>query len=178
MRIEQRIVAAWASQLTDKIISDAINALQKMDSDDMLSGDSGLKNAWEEICAQVQGERSFFWEAYTETMESLLAGNVEVLDQDSRLALWAITDEGWNFLYDHHADDEDSVDIPVSNEEIVVVLMDKLLSKASDHESPSITRFLYQLDEFEDEEDEESYEDESDSQEVDNPDDEVGAASK
>lgn len=177
MRIEQHIVATWASQLTDKITSDAINALQQMDSDEMLSGDSGLKNVWEEICVQVQGEQSFFWETYIETMESLLAGNVELLDQGSHLALWAITDEGWNFLYDHHADDEGSVDVPINEEEIVVMLMDKLLSKAADYESPSITRFLYRLDEFDDEEDEEGeedYEDEPDSQEVDNPDGEVG----
>lgn len=179
MRIEQHIVAAWASQLTSKIIGDAINALQKMDSEEMLSGDSGLKNVWEEICVQVQGEHTFFWEAYIETMESLLSANAEPLDQGSRLALWSVTDEGWNFFYDHHADDEGSVDVLVNNDEIVSMLMDKLLSEASDYESPSITRFLDRFDEFEDEEDyeEEDDEDESDSQEVDDPDGEVGLAS-
>ena len=73
MRIEQHIVAAWATQLTDKIIHDAINTLTEMDSTAMLSGDSGLKNVWEEVCVQVQDEQSFFWDTYVETMESLLA---------------------------------------------------------------------------------------------------------
>lgn len=44
MRIEQHIVAAWAEQLADKLTQDVIDALQKMDSTAMLSGDSELKN--------------------------------------------------------------------------------------------------------------------------------------
>lgn len=71
MRIEQHIVAAWAAQISDKIIMEAIDALQKMDSDEMLSGNSGLKNVWEEVCVQVQDEQSFFWDTYVETIESL-----------------------------------------------------------------------------------------------------------
>ena len=87
MRIEQHIVAAWAKQLSDKLLKESISALEQMDSSEMLSGDdSGLKNVWEEICVQVQDEQSFFWDTYVETMESLLSGYVELLDRDARLS--------------------------------------------------------------------------------------------
>ena len=105
MRIEQHIVAAWARQLSDKLIKDSIAALEQMDANEMLSGDdSGLKNVWEEICVQVQQEESIFWDAYLETMEGLLTGFVELLDRDARMALWAVTDEGSDYVDDHQAD--------------------------------------------------------------------------
>jgi len=163
MRIEQHIVSAWAQQLTDKLIQDVIEALQKMDSAVMLSGDSGLKNVWEEVCVQVQGEQSFFWDSYVETMESLLAGYAEGLNSNARMALWAVTDQGWDYIADHHADDQGAAQVPVDMDAIVDMLKDKLLAVAADFSNQRVERFLArhedgydELDEDDDSEDEES----------------------
>lgn len=164
MRIEQHLVAAWASQLSDKLIKDAIQSLEAMDSQEMLSGDSGLKNVWEEICVQVQDEQSFFWETYVETIESLLAGYVEMLDANARLALWTLTESGQDYIDDCQTDDEAGLDIPVDADEIVSMLKDGLLSAAANHESRSISRFLQRhedgFDELEDDEEDDSEDDE------------------
>ncbi len=164
MRIEQHLVAAWASQLSDKLIKEAILSLEAMDSQEMLSGESGLKNVWEEICVQVQDEQSFFWGTYVEIMEELLAGHVEMLDVDARLALWTLTNSGWEYIDDHQADDAAGLDIPVAADEIVAMLMDRLLSAAANHESRSISRFLLRhedgFDELEDDEEDAPEEDE------------------
>lgn len=164
MRIEQHLVAAWASQLSDKLVKDAIQSLEAMDSQEMLSGDSGLKNVWEEICVQVQDEQSFFWETYVETIESLLAGCVEMLDANARLALWTLTESGQDYLDDHQTVDESVLDIPVDVDEIVAMLRDGLLSAAANYESPSISRFLQRhedgYDELEDDEEDDPEEDE------------------
>jgi hypothetical protein len=164
MRIEQHRVAAGASQLSDKLIKDAIQRLEAMNSQELLSGDSGLKNVWEEICVQVQGERSFFWEAYVETMEGLLGGYVEMLDANARLALWTLTESGQDYLEEHQADDEDGLDISVDIDEIVAMLMDGLLSAAANYESRSIRRFLQRheegFDELVDDEEDDPEEDE------------------
>lgn len=40
MRIEQHIVAAWASQLSDQLVKDASQSLKEMDSQEMLSGNT------------------------------------------------------------------------------------------------------------------------------------------
>lgn len=164
MRIEQHLVAAWASQLSDRLIKDAIQSLEAMESQEMISGYSGLKSVWEEICVQVQDEQSFFWETYVETMEGLLAGHVEMLDADARLALWTLTDSGRDYIDDHQADDEAGLDIPVDADEIVAMLMDGLLSAAANHESRSIRRFLQRheevFDELDDDEEDDPEEDE------------------
>lgn len=166
MRIEQHLAAAWASQLSERLIKDAIQSLEEMDSQEMLSGDSGLKNVWEEVCVQVQDEQSFFWETYVETMEGLLAGFVELLDANARLALWTLTESGREYIDDHQADDGAALDIPVDAVEIVAMLMDGLLSAAANHESPSISRFLQRhedgFDELDDDDDEDAPEDDED----------------
>lgn len=170
MRIEQHLVAAWASQLSDKLIKEAILSLEAMDSQEMLSGESGLKNVWEEICVQVQDEQSFFWGTYVEIMEELLAGHVEMLDVDARLALWTLTNSGWEYIDDHQADDEAGLDIPVAADEIVAMLMDDLLSAAANHESPSISRFLQRHEDgFDELEDDEDGGEDDDDQESDQP---------
>ena len=171
MRIEQHIVAAWSKQLIDKLIKESIAALEQMDANEMLSGDdSGLKNVWEEICVQVQGEESVFWDAYVETIESLLSGSVELLDRDECLALWANTDEGWEYVFDHHADEDGVADVPVSGDEIVNKLKDELLSAAANYSNSRISKFLSchddGYDDLEDDEvDDEDMDDESEDQE-------------
>lgn len=163
MRIEQHIVSAWAEQLAGKLIQDAIEALQKMDSAEMLSGDSGLKNVWEEICVQVQGEQSFFWDTYVETMEGLLEGYAELLNPDARMALWAVTDQGWDYIADHHADDQGAAQAPVEMDAIVDMLRGKLLAAAADFSNQRVERFLARhedgYDELDDDEEDEERED-------------------
>lgn len=167
MRIEQHLAAAWASQLSETLIKDAIQTLEEMDSQEMLSGDSGLKNVWEEVCVQVQDEQSFFWETYVETMEGLLAGFVELLDTNARLALWTRTESGRDYIDDHQADDEAALDIPVDAVEIVAMLMDDLLSAAANHESRSISRFLQRHEDGFDELDDDDEDDPEDDEDAD-----------
>lgn len=166
MRIEQHIVSAWAEQLAGKLIQDAIEALQKMDSAEMLSGDSGLKNVWEEICVQVQGEQSFFWDTYVETIEGLLEGYAELLNPDARIALWAVTDQGWDYIADHHADDQGAAQAPVEMDAIVDMLKDKVLAAAADFSNQRVERFLARhedgYDELDDDEEDEEGEDSDD----------------
>ncbi len=161
MRIEQHIVAAWAKQLRDKVIKNSIATLEQIDSNELLSGDdSGLKNVWEEICVQVQDEPSVFWDTYVETLESLLAECIELLDRDARLALWTVTDEGWDYLYDHYADDEGVGDVPLVEDEIVAKLKDELLAVAASFSNQRITKFLQRHEDGYDELEEEKDDDE------------------
>lgn len=159
MRIEQHIVSAWAEQLAGKLIQEAIEALQKMDSAEMLSGDSGLKNVWEEICVQVQGEQSFYWDTYVETMGGLLEGYAELLNPDARMALWAVTDQGWDYIADHHADVQGAPQVPVEMDAIVDMLKDKVLAAAADFSNQRVERFLAGHEDGYDELDDEDSED-------------------
>jgi len=77
MRIEQSITYAWALELKATCTQAVIAILQTMDGE-MLSGDSGLANVWEEICAQVQSEQSFDWPVYQGVMDSLVQAEVDL----------------------------------------------------------------------------------------------------
>ena len=115
MRIERSIAHSWATQLGSKVVKSGVAALKRKDTEQILSGeDSGLKNVWDEICVQVQSEESVFWGTYLETVEGILLGLVEALNRAERLALWAETDEGWDYVYDHR-DDEDGCNDPLKS---------------------------------------------------------------
>jgi hypothetical protein len=102
-----------------QILDATVKALIEMPYDDRLSGeDSELETVWEEICAQVQGEYSFYWDAYVETMRAYLAG----------------------FLDELSAAEKEEVMSESSDEEIVEALMSGLLARAADYESDNVSR--------------------------------------
>ncbi|QLH34329.1 MAG: hypothetical protein HWD62_19705 [Cyclobacteriaceae bacterium] len=61
----------------DKITIKIITQLRKLKGDHLLSGDSGLKNVWEEICAQVQGGDSYYHHEYQETANNFIKEELE-----------------------------------------------------------------------------------------------------
>ncbi|UVJ44300.1 hypothetical protein NVV94_01405 [Pseudomonas sp. LS1212] len=158
MRIEQQIVDAWATSLVIEVVSDVINVLEGMDA--VLSGDSGLANVWEEVCAQVRLGESLDWPIYEESIVDLLCAGVEELDRDAQLALWAVTDEGWDYIYDHHADEGGATGAPLDISDIVAKLKKDVLSAAADYESPSLHRYIWGKNDSKYDEDEEYDEDE------------------
>lgn len=141
------IVALYAARLGSQATSNVIRQLERMETS--LSGDSGLKNAWEEVCAQVQGEESIDWPAYVNIINELLYSVVEVLDMDAQLTLWAITEEGWDYIYDHHVD-RDAAGYPLNTDDIVTHLKGTVLSAAANYESPSLYRYIWGEDNPED----------------------------
>ena len=56
--------------------------------------DSGLRNSWEEICIQVQGERSLLWDMYDDVVQGMAKGFCDELSSDEMSAIWLQTDSG------------------------------------------------------------------------------------
>ena len=57
----------------NEIAKKVVTELRKLRGEEfLLSGDSGLKNVWAEICSQVQREQSSYWDAYVNTMENFI----------------------------------------------------------------------------------------------------------
>jgi len=165
MRVEKHIAAGWAEQLRAECAEHAIAKFKGM-RDCMLSGDSGLRNIWEEICAQVQGEESCDWDTYVELIEDFIQGKVEQLPRSAQLALWVLTDEGSDWLEDHFSDDDGDDDAPLDVESITQLVKGSVLSAAADYESPTLYRFLWDADDPQyDEEDEQDEEEEEEDEE-------------
>lgn len=129
-------------------VSIAISGLESLGGDALLSGeDSGLTNAWEEICVQVRGEESFYWNFYIDVIDDFLAGALTSFSPDQLQALWLSTDNGWDWAYDHQ--DEPGLTPPVDTADIVADLRGMLMSDAEDYESENIYRYLYGADDDE-----------------------------
>ncbi len=88
---ESQIVRELAEKAARRITRRVISTLQKMK--DTLSGDdSELKTTWDEICVQVQGEVSFHWDAYDETVRRIVVDQLRSLSGQEREAIWLQTE--------------------------------------------------------------------------------------
>jgi len=135
------------------VVADAAQA-ELMRSKHTLSGDdSNLKNTWEEICVQVRGERSYFWEAYESAMRDAVLCVLLFLDRNVLETLWLHTDDGWDLRYGLEAEQEEGLtsrpgygppDIPVNDEAIARdIIANHLLTRACNYSNSRIEEFLY-----------------------------------
>lgn len=126
--------------------------------EELLSGDdSGLCSAWEELCVQVQGEESFFFDAYRDMALNLLRNRAEALPVTEQRMLWWRTDLGWDWLWDasNRSPGEPSPPDPgIDLDEIATWLFsDALRPLAENFSNAHIQQFLD--DEIEDEDEDE-----------------------
>jgi hypothetical protein len=134
------VVRELAEQICRRLTRRMIATLQKMNNGLLSGDDSGLKNAWDEICAQLKFEESFSWDVYDETVRGLAASDIERLLPYEREAIWLQTPA---------ADDWDCEDesqrgpYPVANDEIVEYLLnDYVYSEACNWSNRRIRTYL------------------------------------
>jgi hypothetical protein len=104
--------------------------------------DSGLTNAWEEICVQVQGEQSALWDAYDVMVRQVVSIEVTALPGHERDAVWLQTPEGEQ--WDAEVEDEREKS-PVAEDNIIDYLTnDHVYSAAANWSNPGIRKYLEQ----------------------------------
>nr|WP_315484131.1 hypothetical protein [uncultured Undibacterium sp.] len=164
MRIEQFVVAHFAEQLANETVERVIQILHST-KDGMTSGDdSGLQSFWEEICVQVQGEESSYFESQMSLIEHEIETQLKRLPRAELLALWLETIDG-SIWRDENLEERDGHEIAqICLNDIVIEIHEIVLNRATNFESDSINRFLHSTvdSEYGDEEDE--YEDEHNSE--------------
>ena len=161
MRIEQFITLGWAKELEKEIADDAIKSLTEM-SDGLMSGDdSRLNSIWEELCVQVQGEESIFFEEYIDIVQDFIGHALSNKQRIELMALWLATDEGFDWVYDHFSEADSDESLPLDLSVIVEKITSIVLSQASDFESETVYNYLHQLGDG-DEEDEGEEDDDED----------------
>ncbi|TQP18461.1 hypothetical protein FLL96_01150 [Vibrio cholerae] len=115
----------------DELVRDLlskITTIMKKQNFTLSSDDSGLKNIWEEFCAQVQGEESIFWDEYRKHAIEMIELEFQALPEEERQIL----------LGD---------DLELCDDDVIYSLFEKLQAKAEDYESDSLARFLRNEDE-------------------------------
>jgi hypothetical protein len=122
-------------KIRDRITRKCIRKIQGCDIT-LSCDDSGLKNTWEEICVQIQGEYSFYWDTYEETIEQFIQPCIDNLNEFERFALWLQTDEGMG--YDENEDAEPAV----SDWEILKYIKSEIFRLAGEWSNKRIRGYL------------------------------------
>ena len=141
MNYRDKIISDLAEAECKSLSRKIIRSLTKM-TDGMQSGDGTfLKNIWDEVCVQVQGEESTMWDIYSETIQSLILGEVAGLDTATKQAIWLQTDEGIDWKFDKENNEDQEVSIVC--EDITKYILDGfVLSAAADWTNKRIEKYL------------------------------------
>jgi len=106
----------------------------------MQSGDdSPLKNVWDEICVQVQGEESIMFDAYLDTIRSFIQDEVKKLDIQTKQVIWLQTNEGIDW-----EEDNSNQDSPIYCEDDIAeyILQRFVLPEAANWNNKRIEKYL------------------------------------
>ena len=140
-RIVSEHARALASQIGLQVASDL-----KRTREPLLSGDdSGLTSVWQEICAQVQGEESVFWDAYVQIMRDYVLSRLQTVSAPELEMLWLRTESGWDWLWDVvNAKKGEAHPHPGVDQEAIAhwIVQEFLKPLAEEDDSKSVARFL------------------------------------
>lgn len=140
MNYKDKIISEIAREECENISKRVIKILQGM-HEEMGSGeDTILKNVWEEICVQVQGEQSFTWEAYLECIRKIVSDELKLCSVQIEQAIWLQTQEGMDWECDN--EDEEATVAYFDDDMIEYLLHDYILTSAADWTSNTIERYL------------------------------------
>lgn len=147
------IIANIATDKAEQLSKCIIRQLQsyKRDSNMMQSpSDSSLENLWDEICVQVQGEKSFCWNLYQDFVYKLCLQVLEKKCSELDLQiLWLQTDafEDW---IDCECCDENELhqrfgtNLNIySTEDVAEYLCNMVIGQAADYSNKRIELYLY-----------------------------------
>ena len=138
MNSESKIVSALADRECRRITTSTIRRLQKLKDNNLLSGDdSELANSWDEICVQVQNDRSFFWDAYVITFEQVIEAEVNRLSSEVQTAIWLQTENG--YIWDSAEDGQPET---IFDDVVSYIVNDYFLEEAGRWSNKRIARFL------------------------------------
>lgn len=162
-KMYKSLIRQYANVVADKVCDGVIEDLKQITT--TLSGDdSGLRNTWEEICVQVQGEESFFWDAYQTVMHDAILGALMTVEQRDLASLWLQSEEGWSWSWDMENEDPaigndaakaEATEIPFDQEEIAkYIIQEHLMVRAENYSNQRIATFLGEDDELAEDEDE------------------------
>ena len=108
----------------------------------MLTGDGGsLRNTWEELCVQVQGQHSWAWGSYLDTVTSLVEKACHGLSRLEGQAVWLQTQQGEDWGIGERDQAEDP---PVYMPDVFNHIMKRVLADASDWSNARIEKYLQQ----------------------------------
>lgn len=134
----KKIIAGIAKSECKKISRKVIEIFEGM-TEGMQSGDdSSLKSIWDEICVQVKGEESVFWNFYLDILRTQIHYEVENLDITIQQAIWLQTNEGIDSEIDNVGNEMEKF----CKDDITDYIEKIVLSEAADWTNEGIEKYL------------------------------------
>jgi hypothetical protein len=138
MTPESRLISAFARKSTERFSRRVVRELQQIK--DLLSGDdSGLENVWDEICVQIQGQESFFWSAYDETVRAVVVAMLDKVPITELQVVWFQTDAGEEWLEDS---DRRNPETPWNRDDVVEYIVAAVYDLAANWSNRRIRAYL------------------------------------
>lgn len=143
MNYRDEIIWNLAEAACKRVSRRVIRSLTKM-TDGMWSGDdTPLKNVWDEICVQVQGEESVMWDSHVDYIQSLMLNVLRGIDAATKRAIWLQTDEGIDWSVDSEDQKGDQEQVPFADEDVAEYIVNEfVLSAAADWSNKRIEKYL------------------------------------
>jgi hypothetical protein len=138
MDYRKKIIAGIVAKECKKISSDIISRYEALTEGMQLGNNTPLNNLWDEICVQVQGEKSVFWDDYLVDISLVIQHVVENLDTEIKQAIWLQTDAG----KDWETDREDHEAATFCEDDIKYYLQEIVLSAAAEWTNKEIEKYL------------------------------------
>ena len=134
----EHLVVEMADRITERSVNRCLRRLQALRDGLQLGEDTGLISIWDEVCVQVQTERTIVWWAYESTIRSIVMGELEDLEAYELKAVWLETPPGENW-----AADEGVSERPVyCLDDIEDHIYGALLAKAANFSNARIRAFI------------------------------------
>lgn len=154
----KNLISEIAEVECSKLVSKIIKNFQSRSQEGLSGDDSGLKDLWEEICVQVQGEESIFWDLYMDEIENAIEYEVEELPAAMLKVIWLQTDNGYCF----EGEENDQEDFSVK-QDVIDLIESKVLSEAEDFSNERIERHKKQYcEDYTDEDEDEDFDEDED----------------
>lgn len=145
----EELVEESGKQIVQRLARSWIRQLQKIKRENQMMQspeDSGLVNLWDEICVQIQEERSIFWDLYEDYLRKMICSQLEERCSRNELEiLWCQTK-----LFQELAEEEEGLsgkNSPpwkgICMEELTDWCLSKLLDAAADYGNERIEKYIY-----------------------------------
>ena len=150
-KAQQTLIQDYAIAAAKRTAETAMNYL--IQSQHTLSAeDSGLTNTWEEICVQVQGGETYYWDAYESAMRDAVLSATMDLESRDMVAIWLQTEQGKDWQQHIEGAEVNNVlqklgvvnsSIPVDDENVASYIISQYLNPiAFDYSNDNIHAFL------------------------------------
>ena len=138
MLAHEYVVEHVSEAATARVVRECMNRLRQVRPETVTP--PGVCDLWEELCVQLQGEKSLIWDLYLQKAEDVMSKALEILAPVERVAIWLGTANGSCWAAEC-VEVESVNDVPVDDGDLVELVSSLVQAEASSFSNQRIRRF-------------------------------------